>query len=97
MDGNHELFYAMKPPAHFKFENPAFRLRIPKDDRYFVGEYAYQIVNSIAEMYEMKIQRLIDLFSKSMDEIRSEITHEKPGKMKKAMLEHAAWNQIAIQ
>jgi hypothetical protein len=72
-DANPTAFYLMKPPKEFKFDDPAFRLRIPVNPEHFEDEAAYILVRNIASMYEVKLQSLFDLFYKSLDEIKSEV------------------------
>lgn len=73
LDGKPSVFCKMKPPKEFKFDDPAFRLRIPVNEEHLDDESAYILVRNIASLYEAKLQEMFDLFSQSIEEIKTEV------------------------
>lgn len=64
----------MKPPKEVKVEDEAFRFYLPcaVDSRSY-DELAFQAVENFAELYEIPLQELFDLLSKSIEEIKKEV------------------------
>ena len=81
----------MKPPKEFKFDDLAFRLRIPVNPEHLDDEAAYILVRNIASLYEVKLQDMFDLLSQSLEEIKADVaTQPKQLKAKQAMLANAS-------
>jgi len=85
------VYYIMMPPKAIRFKNPSFRYFIPtNEDAIDYDEFTFQLIRSIAQLYEMKLQDLMDILSCSLEEIQEDI-QDKPHQIeiKRAMLASA--------
>lgn len=67
-----DKFFRFLPPKKLKFEAD-FRLEIPKNESTLTFlRYMVIVTEGIAEVYQLDKERLITLFSKSLEEIKVE-------------------------
>jgi len=66
-------YFLMKPPKEIKSTDESFRFYLPSiEDSDSYHELAFQAVETFAELYEIPLQELFDLLSKSLKEIKEE-------------------------
>lgn len=83
-----QVYYVMKPPKEIVFENNGFRYYVPVNESAIDYDlFTFNLVSSIAQLYEIKRQVMFDVFSKTIKEIKTE-NEAQPlqMEMKKAML-----------
>ncbi len=69
-----EVYFHMKPPKDMTFDDKDFQYLVPvHEDTRGYDEFTFGVVRSISELYEVKFQELLDLFSQSIEEIKSEV------------------------
>ena len=65
-------FYRFQPPEQFQFEG-GFLLEIPKNEKAITySRYMRNITESLSELYHLDQQKLEVLFSKTLEEIKTE-------------------------
>jgi hypothetical protein len=70
--GDNSKFFRFQPPEQFHFE-PEFILEIPKNEESITYiRYMKLITSALADMYQIDKERLEALFSKSLEEIKTE-------------------------
>ena len=70
--GENSKFFRFKPPSQFRFEKN-FLLDIPKNESTLTyHRYMLNIAESIAELYNVDKEKLQILFSKTLEEIKTE-------------------------
>jgi hypothetical protein len=86
-------FAIVKPPEETRAEKDGgFRYWVPANEG--ASDYdhaAFLMVEVFSEIFDMPVQELFDLFSKSLEDIRVEVDSIPPRiEMKRAMLAHAS-------
>ncbi len=70
--GENAQFYRFQPPAQFSFESD-FLLEIPKNEKAITYlRYMSNIAEALADLYSVDKDKLEVLFSKTLEEIKSE-------------------------
>ncbi|MEM1124391.1 MAG: hypothetical protein AAGJ18_28390, partial [Bacteroidota bacterium] len=82
-------YFLMIPPKEIKAEDAAFRFYLPCiEDSTSYDELAFHAVETFAELYEITLQELFDLLSKTLEDIQKEVDPQKIA-LKKALLAHS--------
>ena len=69
---SNDKFFHFSPPKKLKFEGD-FKLEIPKNENTLTFlRYMLIVTKGIAEVYQLDKEKLIALFSKSLEEIKME-------------------------
>lgn len=70
--GENAHFYRFQPPAQFTFED-GFMLELPKNEKAITyARYMSNIAEALSELYNLDKGKLEMLFSKTLEEIKSE-------------------------
>ncbi len=76
IDHTSEKYYFLKPPSKFNFQEGTL-FKIPASSRGSdTREYLVKMTYSIAELYDLDKFELLDLFSKSMEELKVDIQEQ---------------------
>jgi hypothetical protein len=83
-----EVYFHMRPPKDMAFDDKDFQYLVPVyEDARGYDEFTFGVVRSISELYEVKFQELLDLFSQSLEEIKSDVEAQpRQLEVKRAML-----------
>lgn len=67
-------FFYLSPPSDIQFERKNFQYMVPIDEKAEdYQEYAYRLVSSISEVYEMNKWYMMDLLSLSIEEMKEDV------------------------
>lgn len=70
--GETNKFFCFSPPTKFRFEDK-FVLEIPKNEKAFTyNRYMINITEALSELYKFDKDQLEMLFSKTLDDIKTE-------------------------
>ncbi len=89
IDKKTDRFIIVKPPEETRtMEEGGYRYHLPHSEEvYSYDQAAFIMVETFSEIFEIPLQELFDLLSKSLDEIREHVARNpQQVKMQKAML-----------